>query len=420
MRFLLIHLTVCCLLYLFGAERTTAQRSEYGRTITRELFNSLEELSRIVDISYCVGHTGIWRPFECLSRCDKFQDFELITAWNTGPLMSDSCGYIALSHPPSPKRIIVAFRGTHSLANTVVDLSAYLQPYIPYKGAGNDTGKLGCSNCTVHAGFMASWQNARSIVLPYLLAARKQHPDYKFVLVGHSLGGAVAALAGLEMHLRGWDPQVTTFGEPRVGNEAFVTYLDERFELSDLILSDYEKKDNAGRSSVEQSRFRRVTHVNDPVPLLPLEELGYKMHGGEIFISKLDLPPSISDVEVCDGDQDPRCIAQSDALRLLLHELNESRSVDAGQVNIGNPDDQVVLSDERRHRSMMSSEHSNSASLTSSGIPWPLIPSKFKLWELFLAHRDYFWRLGLCFPGGDPTKFRDMPDFNPPSVNDIS
>lgn len=79
LRFLLIHLTVCCLLYLSGAERTTTQRSEYGRTITRELFNSLEELSRIVDISYCVGHTGIWKPFECLSRCDKFQDFELIT-----------------------------------------------------------------------------------------------------------------------------------------------------------------------------------------------------------------------------------------------------------------------------------------------------------------------------------------------------
>jgi hypothetical protein len=29
-------------------------------------------------------------------------------------------------------------------------------------------------------------------------------------------------------------------------------------------------------------------------------------------------------------------------------------------------------------------------------------PARFKLWQLFFAHRDYFWRLGLCVPGGDP------------------
>jgi hypothetical protein len=29
-------------------------------------------------------------------------------------------------------------------------------------------------------------------------------------------------------------------------------------------------------------------------------------------------------------------------------------------------------------------------------------PARFKLWQLLFAHRDYFWRLGLCLPGGDP------------------
>jgi hypothetical protein len=29
-------------------------------------------------------------------------------------------------------------------------------------------------------------------------------------------------------------------------------------------------------------------------------------------------------------------------------------------------------------------------------------PARLKLWQLFFAHRDYFWRLGLCLPGGDP------------------
>lgn len=60
--------------------------------------------------------------------------FELVTTWNTGPFMSDSCGYVVLSHPPSPLRIIVAFRGTYSVANTIIDLSTVPQEYIPYPG----------------------------------------------------------------------------------------------------------------------------------------------------------------------------------------------------------------------------------------------------------------------------------------------
>jgi hypothetical protein len=34
---------------------------------------------------------------------------------------------------------------------------------------------------------------------------------------------------------------------------------------------------------------------------------------------------------------------------------------------------------------------------------WSHIPARYRLWELFYAHRDYFWRIGLCVPGGDPT-----------------
>lgn len=52
-------------------------------TISRELFFELEELSRIVDIAYCVGTAGlgIQKPFQCASRCsdEDFKDFELVT-----------------------------------------------------------------------------------------------------------------------------------------------------------------------------------------------------------------------------------------------------------------------------------------------------------------------------------------------------
>jgi len=49
------------------------------RNISSNLFAELEELSRIVDISYCVGSTGIQKPFQCASRCQDFDGFDLVT-----------------------------------------------------------------------------------------------------------------------------------------------------------------------------------------------------------------------------------------------------------------------------------------------------------------------------------------------------
>ena len=50
--------------------------------ISQKLFWELEELARIVDISYCVGTAGlgIKKPFKCASRCaDRdFETFELV------------------------------------------------------------------------------------------------------------------------------------------------------------------------------------------------------------------------------------------------------------------------------------------------------------------------------------------------------
>ncbi|KAF2842676.1 alpha/beta-hydrolase [Patellaria atrata CBS 101060] len=322
-------------------------------TISVEFFNELEELARIVDIAYCIGvtGTGISKPFECANRCDEFEHFELVKAWNTGPFLSDSCGYIALSHSPSSPRVIVAFRGTYSLANTIADLSTVPQEYVPYPGDEDDDAPSSnadsitnppsqpskCTNCTVHTGFHTSWLNTRAEILPILLSTLMSHPTYNLILVGHSLGGAVASLAALDLLARGFDPKITTFGEPRVGNLAFTQYVDARFNLT-----------NSTSTAPQDLKYRRVTHNADPVPMLPLSEWGYRMHAGEIYITKSPLPPEREDIHVCDGDEDPTCIANGD---------------------------------------------------TTGGIP---IPTRYKLWQLFFAHRDYFWRLGLCIPGGDP------------------
>ena len=287
----------------------------------------------------------------------------------------------------------MAFRGTYSITNTIVDLSAVPQAYVPYTGDTDEDVVKGiprCLNCTVHAGFMDSWRNARPTVLGHVSAMRQEYPDYVVVLVGHSLGGAVAALAGAEMRLRGWEPQVTTFGEPRVGNQAFVKFVDRLFGLTE---PQWRSLPVENRTRLE---FRRVTHVNDPVPLLPLEEWGYKMHAGEIFISKPDLSPSISDIRLCHGDQDASCIAGADdeSLSLMLNELGG--------------DHHPVWADHYMRQAILSSKGKTRSVLDNTQQPeihqqWNLLPSRYRLWELFLAHRNYFSRIGLCVPGGDPT-----------------
>lgn len=349
--------------------------------------------------------------------------------WNTGILLSDSCGYIALSHAPGPKRIIIAFRGTYSITNTIIDLSAYPQSYIPYTGDDNTTTTINpsaskdkhksttpltlhCENCTVHAGFMKSWLNTRPTILPTVLEALIAHPDYEITLVGHSLGGAVATLAGLEMRLKGWDPLVTTFGAPMVGNAEFASFLDAAFQIGNF------SSTRAG-DDPETARIRRVTHVDDPVPLLPLREWGYAPHAGEVFISRPALPPGREDVRICEGDEDARCIAGAEAgaaslldafldvdvpLDMFGARVDPCLSDGEEGLNTGlESDSQVVLGKKRRvgDGRCASRGEDETAPLYPRHWDWSLIPARYRLWELFFAHRDYFWRIGLCVPGGD-------------------
>jgi hypothetical protein len=63
------------------AQAPLLRHSSDNDTISTELFAELEELSRIVDIAYCVGTAGlgIQKPFKCVSRCSEFENFELVT-----------------------------------------------------------------------------------------------------------------------------------------------------------------------------------------------------------------------------------------------------------------------------------------------------------------------------------------------------
>jgi hypothetical protein len=78
--FVFVAALVACLWQVPAASGLPSrERKADGRGISVELFEDLEELARLVDISYCVGSSGIYNPFRCLSHCGDFGGFELIT-----------------------------------------------------------------------------------------------------------------------------------------------------------------------------------------------------------------------------------------------------------------------------------------------------------------------------------------------------
>lgn len=345
-----------------------------NHAISPGLFTVLEELARVTDIAYCVGPAStISTPFTCASRCSDFPAFELLNTFSASsplPLLDESAtGYLAYDHNPTQPRIVLAFRGTYSIADAVADLGTIPQAYSSYPSDDpndkrnstrvNDT-STDCKNCTVHSGFHASYLATRASLLPALSQALQSHPEYRLTISGHSFGGAIATFFALELRARGHELSLTTFGSPRVGNAAFAQHVTDRLQ-GDVL-------EHPGNGAGEMlPRMRRVTHVGDPVPGLPWEEWGYVATAGEVYISKVSLPVGFEHVRMCHGSHDVHCSAPPD------------RRDGEGQEPVDGP------ADEKKKRGAALAVQRR----------WEIWKG-LKPWEYVTAHRDYFHRLGLC------------------------
>jgi len=159
---------------------------------------------------------------------------------------TNTFGYIGMNSTVFPPQIVVVFRGTEldDLENWITDL--HFAHFVDYRNV---------SDASVHSGFYEAYESVSEQILGNLTALFSIYPNAELVLVGHSLGAALATLAATDLYFTlNYAPNtyVWTYGCPRVGNIGYANLFDE----------------------VTYSTWR-LTHWEDVVPHLPPMWLGF-------------------------------------------------------------------------------------------------------------------------------------------------
>jgi len=148
-------------------------------------------------------------------------------------------------------RLIVAFRGTEFFKDWLDDIDFIPAPYAPIPGRG-----------TVHQGFQLVYysvrNNVRNLVKAHTAGCKS------ILITGHSLGGALCALAAPDLLndiAADLAPIVYTWAEPRVGHPDFVSFYNTHVNVS-----------------------YRIVNFWDVVPHLPPTLAFYEHEGNELPI----------------------------------------------------------------------------------------------------------------------------------------
>lgn len=144
---------------------------------------------------------------------------------------------------------VIAIRGTANMADVLTNATCYTK--------GSDTG------CAVHTGFQTTFASFRGELAAYIRRPEVLNGSGIIHCVGHSLGGAIAALVADWIKTEfNKTVYLYTFGCPRVG-----------------------KKDFAINSSARIDKTFRCVHANDPVPKVPVWPFTH-MYGNEYISSR--------------------------------------------------------------------------------------------------------------------------------------
>lgn len=122
--------------------------------------------------------------------------------------------FIAINHDQS--EVILAFRGSRELQDFKADLKFWLVPFTGGKGK-------------VYSGFLKAWNSVKDQILLRLGQIITDPSKYTLIVTGHSLGGALATIASVDIfnHFKNKYQKVpgqfimVNFGAPMVGDKDF-------------------------------------------------------------------------------------------------------------------------------------------------------------------------------------------------------
>jgi len=155
-------------------------------------------------------------------------------------------GYIAEGKGKYQGDVLLVTRGTAMRVDWLTNFNIGMQ--------------LGPGGHLVHAGFHETWKSFRNDIQAFLA---NRNPT-NIHCVGHSLGGALAALnADYLSDIRAGQVKLYTFGAPRAGSFLFARSLTNR---------------------IGSDNIYRVSHPSDPVPMIPLFPFQHLPHNREGMI----------------------------------------------------------------------------------------------------------------------------------------
>ncbi|KAK9718034.1 hypothetical protein K7432_005788 [Basidiobolus ranarum] len=249
-----------------------------------------------------------WSCYHCVGNGENIGQYK--------DLLTGGSSYVAIDR--NLKKIILGFRGTINLMGVIYDLDFIPIPYIQ-NGIK--------ASMKVHGGIWKSFEGLKKGYRKHLLKALKiaisdgEPEKYEIVVVGLSLGAALATLAGFDIklmmnnytrvpelsdalkHFRKDKFYLHTFGSPRVGNRAMAQFMFE-------VISDGELT----------PRVLRVVNANDPIPHAGMRFLGFHHIPHEIWIG-YDRVTTFECNDVINGTirEDPLCSSSIDSYNAYKH-----------------------------------------------------------------------------------------------------
>ncbi|KAI8367850.1 lipase [Choanephora cucurbitarum] len=201
-------------IHLYTKHRTSlSERDSSATAATEEQLRILKKHAMIASGAYCVATIPTWSCTRCKQAVS---DGKIVKTFKT-PL-TDTNGFVMTS--VNDKTIYLSFRGSISSRNWMTNFNYRLTSFSGVPGA------------KVHSGFYNALKDSSKTYLPVVKSLLSSNPQYKIVVTGHSLGGALALLAGVDLlasesNITSDNLMIVTYGGPRVGNRKFAEFVEK-------------------------------------------------------------------------------------------------------------------------------------------------------------------------------------------------